>query len=448
MKTIVALLLGLAVLLPVFSARADLSEGEKKNLARTLFNEGVKLQESGKPADVPAALAKFEAAQKYYAAPTIMLHLAECQALTGRLIDASESYNTLAKWKIDDKDPPLFLQAQQQGAGEAAGVKARIPTVTVTVNPAVNTLQNLQITFNDKPMPPELIGVAHQMDPGTYRVAAYANGYLLKEPSGDVVIKEKEQKTIGIVLAPVAGGAAVPPPIVPPANSTTNAATPPPATPPPYTAPPPPQDSGRSFLVGAHLALALPFGDLPNATTNNSGGGVGINDTIGTGYGIGLDAGVRLAKFVYLGLIGEYAGYGAGKVTGDSGTYPNATYNAHAFMFGGEVGLITSPDKFAFFGTVGLDYRVLKESLADSKTDLPYGGRDATFSGGEVFGKLGVAIPVSKVRIVPYGQLVLGSFSRSKDDAIGANPKPNPYADSTAHGFLGVGMTVFYMDKL
>ena len=64
---------------------AELSEGERKNLARTLFNEGVKLQESGKAADIPTALAKFEAAEKYYPAPTIILHLAECQALTGRL---------------------------------------------------------------------------------------------------------------------------------------------------------------------------------------------------------------------------------------------------------------------------------------------------------------------------------------------------------------------------
>jgi len=446
MKKIVALLLGLAILLPVLNARADLSEGERKNLARTLFNEGVKLQEDPKSPDARAALAKFEAAEKYYPAPTIILHIAQCQALTGRLIDSYESYNTLAKWKISDTDPPLFLQAQQQGAAESAGVKARIPMVTVTVQPPAASLQNLQITFNDKPMPPELIGVAHQMDPGTYRVAAYANGYILSQPSGDVLIKDRDTKTIAIVLAPV-GGAPPPVVIVPPVNT----GNPPPATtaPPasstaPYPPPPPPKSDDRGFLIGAHVALNVPFGNLPNAVSTD---GVGLGDTVGNGYGIGLDVGARLAKFFYLGLTGEFGGFGSGKITGDAGRYPNATFTANEFMFGGELGVISSPDKFAFFGTVGLDIRYLKESISGVTTDLPFGGRDANFSGLEAFGKMGVAIPISKIRLVPYGELTLGNFGRSSTDNV-ITTKTNPYADGAVHGFLSVGMTVFYMDKL
>ncbi len=445
MKNIVALLLGLAILLPTFFARADLSDGERKNLARTLFNEGVKLQEDPKSPDARGALAKFEAAEKYYPAPTIILHIAQCQALTGRLIDAGESYNTLAKWKIADSDPPLFLQAQQQGAAESAGVKARIPTVKVEVSPPAASLQNLQITFNDKPMPPELIGVPHQMDPGTYRVAAYANGYILKEPSGDVVIKDRDTKTISIVLAPVGGG---PPPIVVAPVNTSNpplATTAPAAgSAAPYPPPPPVKNDDRGFLVGLHLALNVPFGDLPNAT---GGSAVGLGETIGNGYGIGLDAGARLAKFFYLGLTAEYGGFGAGSLTGDARQFPNATFTANEFMFGGEVGLISSPDKFAFFGTVGLDIRYLKESISGSTIDLPFGGHDATFSGLEAFGKLGVAIPISKVRLVPYGELTIGNFSRSSTDTV-TGARSNAFADGAAHGMLSVGMTVFYMDKL
>ena len=71
MKKIAAFLLGLAILSPVVSARADLTEGERRNRARLLFNEGVKLQEDGRDADIPTALQKFEAAEKYFSAPTI-----------------------------------------------------------------------------------------------------------------------------------------------------------------------------------------------------------------------------------------------------------------------------------------------------------------------------------------------------------------------------------------
>ena len=106
------------------------------------------------------------------------------------------------------------------------------------------------------------------------------------------------RSTVAIVLAPVAGGTAVAPPPV----NTTN---PPPnlrrrisrrlqATQPP---PPPPQDTGRSFLIGAHLALNVPFGDLPVAN-----GDVlqtsGVGDNIGSGYGIGLDGGFPIGKIL------------------------------------------------------------------------------------------------------------------------------------------------------
>src|SRR5262249_40398378 len=72
----------------LFASRADaqMSEGEKKAAARAAYQEGVQLQDQGKPAE---ALARFEAAQGLYDAPTHLLHIAECQALTGKLVEAS-----------------------------------------------------------------------------------------------------------------------------------------------------------------------------------------------------------------------------------------------------------------------------------------------------------------------------------------------------------------------
>ena len=82
----------LATFAPAAHAQAQMSETEKKAAARSAYTEGVQLEESGKFAE---ALARFEAAQKLFDAPTHQLHIARCQAKTGRLVEASEHYEAL-----------------------------------------------------------------------------------------------------------------------------------------------------------------------------------------------------------------------------------------------------------------------------------------------------------------------------------------------------------------
>ena len=164
------------VLLP-FAARvvsAQPSEGERKSQARILYQEGVKLQEAGSYAE---ALTKFEAAQKQYNAPTHLLHMAECQAMLGKLIDATENYRVLSRMNLPADAPQAFVAAQQQGAAELPAVEARIPQLKLEIkDPPIASLKNLQITLNGKPVPVELVGVSRPIDPGKYKVNAFADG--------------------------------------------------------------------------------------------------------------------------------------------------------------------------------------------------------------------------------------------------------------------------------
>ena len=84
----------LATFAPAAHAQAQMSETEKKAAARSAYTEGVQLEESGKFAE---ALARFEAAQKLFDAPTHQLHIVRCQAKTGRLVEASEHYEALTR---------------------------------------------------------------------------------------------------------------------------------------------------------------------------------------------------------------------------------------------------------------------------------------------------------------------------------------------------------------
>ena len=71
-----------------------MSDSERKAIARAAFQEGISLQEAG---NCPDALPKFEVAQKFFPAPTHTLHLAQCEAATGKLGIAGTSIPD-ARW--------------------------------------------------------------------------------------------------------------------------------------------------------------------------------------------------------------------------------------------------------------------------------------------------------------------------------------------------------------
>src|ERR1043165_8195326 len=149
MRLRVALGIASLALLTSLHASAQMSDNDKKSAARAAYQEGADLQEKGKYAE---ALADFEKAQKLYDAPTHLLHMAQCQAQLGHLVEASENYETLTHKTLEKGAPDAFKQAQDQGAKELEALKPRIPTLRVNVKPEPKDLPNLQVNLNDKQM--------------------------------------------------------------------------------------------------------------------------------------------------------------------------------------------------------------------------------------------------------------------------------------------------------
>src|SRR5215472_16878657 len=76
--------------------------------ASELFVEGVKLQEAGNFAD---ALDRFQRAQAVFSAPTHILHIAECNAALGKLVESAEAYRALVHTPLPADAPKPFVQA-------------------------------------------------------------------------------------------------------------------------------------------------------------------------------------------------------------------------------------------------------------------------------------------------------------------------------------------------
>lgn len=174
----------------------DMSESERKATARAAYLEGVKLQEGGNCAE---ALPRFEAAQKFYSAPTHLLHIGQCQAATGKLVEASETYETLVRMPLGKDSPDVFRQAEDEGKKELLQIKPRIPTLRVQITPAPSSLSSVVVKLNGRAIPNEVLGITRPINPGKYKVTVWAAGY--REASETIDVGEGSPRAVDFKLA-------------------------------------------------------------------------------------------------------------------------------------------------------------------------------------------------------------------------------------------------------
>lgn len=175
---------------------SQMSEPEKKASARAAYAEGVELQTAR---DCAHALPRFEAAQRLVDAPTNVLHIAQCQAETGMLIEAQESFSTLSHLTLPPQAPAAFRDAQEKGRAELARLAPRVPTLRVITNPAGTTLKNVVVQVNGTQMPAELIGVARPLNPGRYQVKVTASPNL--SGAAETALKEGQALSLEVRLS-------------------------------------------------------------------------------------------------------------------------------------------------------------------------------------------------------------------------------------------------------
>ena len=409
-----------AALVVTSSASAQMSDTEKKAAARAAYQEGVKLQDDGK---FEEALRRFESAQKLFDAPTHLLHIAETQALTGRLVEASETYETLARKTLPPGSPDAFTQAQQQGQAELPSLRARIPTLRVSTKPGPQQVQNLQVNVNGVTMPNELLGIARPLNPGTYRFSAQAVGWSTPQ-SIDVPLAEKEQKSVELTLVQGTAGPAV-------------VVAPPP--PPPYgneTEKPKPKASGGPTSAG--LLFGVRGGAVVPAGSYREGKKM---DTLATaGGGGGIDIYARLAKMLLLGGTFEYASLGTPNTVSDlTGTFETTASTTYV---GINIGILPNVDRVSFIGDLGLGSRTASRTAIGGANGANV-TRELSATGLEFALGAGLSIPAGPIRLVPRANLGVGSFSSIKGED-GNKSGDISSANRATHTFFFVGLAAYY----
>lgn len=416
-------------------ARAQMSEGERKAAARAAFAEGVDLQDKGRPAE---ALARFEAAQKLFDAPTHLLHIAQCQALTGKLVEASETYEMLVRKQLPPGSPEAFVQAQQQGRSELAKLRPRIPTVRVTLRPEPQSLRDLQITMNDRAMPTELVGIARPVNPGSYTLSATATGWATRTPIV-VEVTEAEQKDVVLTLEQGAGPVTAAPRVAP-------ANVPPPYEPPKDDTKPKPTTSGPSssgFLLGLRAGLLVPSGSVEKETH--------FRNWASAGGGVAGDLIYRFAKLFLIGGTLELASLGDPDATALPQDTARAEVTTRSVYWGILAGIMPNVDKITFVADVGLGRRTITQRTLRA-VQVPPAVQGAPLESQESYGGIeialnaGVSFPAGPIRIVPKAGFAFGQFTDR--NCSGAPTRgcvsANPLVNEATHTIFHLGIGVYY----
>ena len=155
---------GAALALMTTTASADPVDPAARSTARKLGQEALKLYDAGKYA---AALEKLNTADSLVPTPTLGLYAARCLVKLGRLVEASERYLDVTRMQVDRQAPAVMRKAQAEAVLERDKLLPTIPTLDVRLEGPRG--DGVEITVDDKPLLPGLLGEKRPVNPGDHR---------------------------------------------------------------------------------------------------------------------------------------------------------------------------------------------------------------------------------------------------------------------------------------
>jgi len=136
--------------------------------ARRLGKEALGLYEQG---DYEAALDRFRRAHELVGLTTTGLYTARTLEKLGRLVEASELYLEASRMTLPEDAPEQHVTAKADAGKAYEALQPRIPQLTIELT-GVPEGTTAEVTVDDAPLPPALLGVPRPTDPGDHVVAA------------------------------------------------------------------------------------------------------------------------------------------------------------------------------------------------------------------------------------------------------------------------------------
>ena len=169
MRPLLASSLAFALAVLVIStspAEAQDATSSRQEAARAAGEEGLKLFTAGK---WPEALEMFRRAESEFHAVTLVLYMARCQRMRGKLVEARALYQQIAGEALGPGAPSQFLTAQVQARAELERLHQRIPGLILTFKGA--PADRVRVTL-DGALVPVSEGASLELNPGEHALEA------------------------------------------------------------------------------------------------------------------------------------------------------------------------------------------------------------------------------------------------------------------------------------
>jgi hypothetical protein len=197
--SIASLLLGGALLTFAPAALAEPTDQEKSR-ARELMAEG---REKRDKSDMMGALDAFTKADGIMHVPTTALEVARTQQAMGKLVEARETVDAIAKAPVLPSDPPPFAEARAKAEALGRDLDKQIPQLKLAykgTKPTSVTIDDVAVANPDAPA---------RVNPGKHVVAAH--GGEEGDAHANISVAAGETKEVDITLHKAASAAAPPP---------------------------------------------------------------------------------------------------------------------------------------------------------------------------------------------------------------------------------------------
>ncbi|MEO8799123.1 MAG: hypothetical protein ABI551_14640 [Polyangiaceae bacterium] len=184
--------LGLAVV--AFTLCASLASGARAEedaarvTARQLAEKGDAAFATGR---CDRAIPLWKQADAAFAAPSIELRIAHCQALLNHVVDAAKTLTAIANHTLAPDAPEAFRSAQQQAASELPTVRARVATLQVVPPAGVAVTR---VTVDEVEVPATKLQT-FDIDPGRHSVSVTAGAATW---SGPLELQDGEHRTVHV----------------------------------------------------------------------------------------------------------------------------------------------------------------------------------------------------------------------------------------------------------
>lgn len=176
-----ALSLVLALFAMSVTSLVSAQEGldEKREQARPIALEGFELLQAGKYNE---AIAKLEAAERLFHAPTHLLFIGQARKELGELLTAYDTFVDILIEDIPNYAPDQFQEAKADALREAEALRSKIATAVITVSGVPN--DRVTVTIDGTPVPPKRLVHPIGLTEGTHTIEASADGV---EPVSETV---------------------------------------------------------------------------------------------------------------------------------------------------------------------------------------------------------------------------------------------------------------------